>query len=361
MRNAMTPERKLRLRKLLGYTVLGIIVAALLLPLGYWGAAKVIPGLQAYAETTEAGAGVVNPRSNYWRAVREGQQGTSKVRGQERGILIQHGGENWRQIRNAWIATIGPWVLGLMLAAITVFYLWRGRIRIDKPLSGKTVPRWSTPERVLHWYTAILFIILAITGLSLLFGRAVLIPVIGPQAFAAYAQVAIYAHNYLGLFFAVGVLLMILSWVRYNIPSRVDLEWFKQGGGLTSDTHPPAGRMNGGEKVWFWIIATVGVAVIASGFVLDFPNFGQLRGTMQSAHIIHASLGIIWIAIALGHIYIGTLGTEGAIEGMTKGRVSSEWAKQHHELWYEEVKHLETDAAETVVESGSQSGSEQPG
>lgn len=192
---------------------------------------------------------------------------------------------------------------------------------------------------MLHWYTTILFILLAITGLSLLFGRAVLIPLLGLEGFAAYADVAIDLHNYLGSLFAVGVALMLILWGKHNIPNKVDWHWFKQGGGfLKNSRHPSAGRINGGEKAWFWTIATMGVAVIVTGFILDFPNFGQIRGTMQIAHIFHAALAVVWISFAFGHIYIGTIGTEGALEGMTKGEVSVEWARQHHDLWYQEIQ-----------------------
>jgi len=201
-----------------------------------------------------------------------------------------------------------------------------------------------------HWYTAILFIVLAITGLSLLFGRAVLIPIMGREAFGAYAQFAKDLHNYTGPLFSLGVLAIILFWFRDNLPEWRDLEWLKKGGGMGRNAeHVPAGRMNAGEKVWFWFILTFGVLVIASGYVLDFPNFGQDRGTMQAAHVVHTVLAMAWIALALGHIYIGTLGTEGALEGMATGKVSEEWAEQHHELWLrekrEQEREKETDAA----------------
>jgi len=342
-------DRKRRRRRMMGMTLIGMLAAAICLPLGFWLAAQVLPESLAY----ESAAG--NPRANYWRAVREGAAGYSAVPGQERGVLIENGGENWRQIRNGWVANFMPWVMALMLAAIAAFFLWRGRIRVAAEPSGRSVPRWSLAERVLHWYTASLFIVLAVTGLSLLFGRAVMIPLLGHQGFAAYAELAMYTHNYAGPFFSVGVLLMILIWARDNVPTRVDWEWFRQGGGMIGKGHPHAGRMNGGEKVWFWFIATAGVAVIASGFVLDFPNFGQLRSTMQAANIVHAVLAIAWIALAFGHIYIGTLGTEGAIRGMATGRVSSEWARQHHDLWYGQVRHLEEDEGAPPAPAAEQS------
>ncbi|ADE14749.1 formate dehydrogenase, gamma subunit [Nitrosococcus halophilus Nc 4] len=330
MQNSTRSPRE-RHKRILLWSFIIIIAGALTLPLtGY-----------VYVKVTSAQTKLdnkTNPRANYWRAVRDGVPGYSAVKGQERGILIENGGQNWRQIRNGPIAGLTPWVLGLVLLAIMAFYLYRGPVRLKETPSGVTVKRWSLWERTLHWYTATLFILLAITGLSLLFGRALLIPLLGLEGFSTYAGFAMVVHNYLGPLFAVGIFLEMMIWMKYNLPNRVDWEWFKKMGGLVGDEHPSAGRMNGGEKVWFWLIATVGVAVIVTGFILDFPNFGQTRSTMQSAHVTHVISAVIWLSAALGHIYIGSLGTEGALEGMVKGQVSAEWAKQHHDLWYEEVK-----------------------
>ena len=330
-------KSKSRHAKIILWSLVVILLGATLLPLtGY-----------IYVGVTTASAqasGDDNPRANYWRAVREGGEGYVSSSGPyTTNTLIQNGGQNWRQIRNGPVSNYTPWLLAAVIGAILLFHLFKGRIKVTEPRSGRTVERWSMGERILHWYTAILFIVLAITGLSLLFGRTVLIPLLGPQGFAAWAEVARFAHNYLGPFFAVGILIEIVWWIRFNIPNASDMTWFVQGGGLLSSkhSHPPAGRMNGGEKLWFWVICTFGVAVCVSGIVLDFPNLGQTRETMQIANIVHAVTAIIWTAVAIGHIWIGTLGTEGSLEGMTSGRVSEEWAKQHHRDWYKELKSSE--------------------
>jgi formate dehydrogenase subunit gamma len=196
-------------------------------------------------------------------------------------------------------------------------------------------------ERILHWYTAILFIILAITGLSLLFGRAVLIPVLGYSGFSAWASFSITLHNYLGPFFIVGAALMIIIWIKDNIPSSIDWEWFKQGMGglLAKGKHPPAERFNAGEKIFvFWIgLIALGITTSVTGlFLLDWIGSG-MRETMQLTNIIHAIASVLWTCIVIGHIYLG-LATQGALEGMWKGEVSEEWARQHHDLWYKEAK-----------------------
>ncbi len=322
--------------KAMGWSFLFIVLSAMILPT----ASYMVSGEQAFAQVTDD----QNQRANFWRAVREGAPGYSAVSGPEAGVFINNGGQNWRQLRNGIIANYGGWAIVLGLGAIALFFLIRGRIKIDEEASGVSVPRWKTWERVMHWYTAILFVLLAITGLSMLFGRAVLIPLLGAKGFAAWANLSINVHNYVGPFFAIGVFAMLLFWVKHNIFNSTDMAWFAKGGGIFSKAHPSAGKLNGGEKVWFWIVIFVGlIAVCGSGLVLigwmaQLGLVNETRATMQLAHQVHSIASIIWIVVFFGHAYIGTLGTEGALEGMTTGRVSVEWAKQHHDLWYEEVK-----------------------
>lgn len=325
-------------KRVMLWGLVSILLGSLLLPAtGYLYTG--LAGSPAVAAQTDTD----NPRANYWRAVRQGEDGYTSVpggKGEGRQVLIQNGGQIWREIRNGPVASIAPWVLGVVLLLIAVYYLIMGKKRIDGTPSGRTVERWSGGERLVHWYTAILFIILAITGLSLLFGRAVLIPLFGLQGFSAYANVAMVVHNFAGPLFLVGVILEVIAWIKYNTFKGYDWEWLKQFGGMMRrGSHPPAGRANAGEKLWFWFIATVGlIGVGISGLILDFPNFGQSRETMQLANVIHATLGILWIAIAFGHIYLGTIGVEGAFRGMATGRVSEEWMQQHHNIWYEEMQ-----------------------
>jgi formate dehydrogenase subunit gamma len=327
-----------RRRRAMAWSFVITLVAATLLPLSGYVVTALAPS-QAVAQESRDD---VNPRAEYWREVRKGSEGYTSASGPyTTSVMVQNGGENWRQVRNGPVASITPWMLAIVLGAIALFYLWRGTKRVDPRPSGVLVERWSLGERVMHWYVAILFIILAITGLSLLFGRAVLIPVLGYQGFSAWATLAMNLHNYLGPFFMIGVVVEIVVWIRYNVFNSYDWEWFKQGGGMfkKGGAHPPAGRANAGEKVWFWIIATIGlIGVCVTGLILDFPNFGQTRETMQLANVLHASLGVLWIAIAFGHIYLGTLGVEGAFQGMSTGMVSREWMQQHHDKWYEDMK-----------------------
>jgi formate dehydrogenase subunit gamma len=335
-------NKRYRTIRIFVWSIVLFVSATMLLPLtGYLYVGIV------NAEVASADQEDTNPRSNFWRAVREGNAGYTTVRGQETNVLIQNGGESWRQWRNGPIITYGAIALGAVAGLLLIYMLLRGQVKLEGGNSGRTVERWSLFMRTLHWYTAILFIILAVTGLSLLFGRAVLIPAMGPEGFAAWAQTAKTIHDYLGPPFAAGVVLMLLLMLPYNLPERTDLKWLAKGGGLLGKgEHPHAGRINAGEKIFtYGSMLILGVVVCVSGLILDFPNYGQLRETMQLANVLHAAASVLWIAIMFGHIYLGLWGVEGTLKAMTRGRVDENWAKQHHDLWYEKVKGTATKEA----------------
>jgi len=277
-----------------------------------------------------------NPRADWWREVREGVSGYSAVRGLESGELIQASGEFWRQLRNGPIAWTGGLLLGGVLAALSLFYLSKGPVRLEQPETGIRVPRWSRAERLLHWSTALLFLTLALTGLSILYGRTLLIPWMGHEFFSSWLIWSKYFHNVSGPLFLVCLLVMTLTWFRDNWWRKIDLEWFKAFGGMLGGAHPPAGRMNAGEKAWFWLLVCFGAVVSVSGVVLLLPVLGLGREWLQFSHLFHVGAAIVLMAGALGHIYIGSIGTEGALEGMLQGSVDLSWAKQHHALWLQE-------------------------
>ena len=295
-------------------------------------------GLMQTAQAQESDSEeAVNPRAEYWRAVRGGVEGYSAVSGQETGVLIQNGGQNWRAVRNGPISFYGGSFIVFVLLVLAAKHIVKGKDKLESR-TGRTVTRWSAFERIMHWYVAISFIILSITGLSLIFGRALLIPLMGKEGFAAWAQLAKPIHDYLALPFAAGLFLLLLMWIGKNGLKSYDFEWLKSAGGAIGDGHPPAGFFNAGEKVFYWIVFLGGIALTVSGFFLLFPNLETVRESMQFWHIIHAASGLFLIAVALGHMYLGSIGTEGVLEGMVSGEVDEGFAKQHHSLWYEEVK-----------------------
>jgi formate dehydrogenase subunit gamma len=225
-----------------------------------------------------------------------------------------------------------------MLAAMVIFYLTRGMVKLEGGRSGRNVVRFNAFERLVHWMTASCFIVLAITGLNITFGRPLLIPLIGLEAFADWSQWGKYAHNYLSFPFTIGVILIFLMWVGGNIPNKVDVEWIKRGGGIVGHDHPPAWRFNAGQKLIYWIVVIGGGAVAITGYLLMFPFYASGIEGMQVAQVVHSIVAVLFVAAMLGHIYIGTIGMEGAFEAMGTGTVDVNFAKTHHSLWLEQQK-----------------------
>jgi formate dehydrogenase subunit gamma len=291
------------------------------------------------ANAQQATSRDVNPRANFWRAVRDGDRGDTSSSGPyTTNVFIQNGGQNFRMLRNGPLVSYGAGLMALMLASIIVFFAVRGRVRIQGGRSGERVPRFTLTDRVLHWSVVVLFLLLAITGLILMYGRAVLIPVFGLSAFSAIASASKFAHNLFGPLFVVALVMMIVKFIAGNLPARGDLKWLLRGGGMLRGRHASAGRYNTGEKFWFWVVTVMGLAVAVTGLIMDFPVFGQTRGLMQISQLLHGAAALIFITGALGHIYIGTLGMEGALEAMTQGSVDGNWAREHHDKWYEKMK-----------------------
>ncbi len=277
--------------------------------------------------------------SQMWSAIRRGVPGHVSIPNEKAAVLIQSEGELWRSVRNGPLATYGAWIMLGIFGVLAAFYLFRGRIRIDGPKTGRTIERFGSLERAAHWLTAGSFIILALTGLNLLYGRHILMPLIGPEAFAALAQYGKFAHNYLGFAFMVGVVLIFLLWVRHNIPNKHDLRWFAVGGGLFSKgVHPPAKKFNAGQKIIFWTTVLGGAALGYTGVQLLFPFYFTTIADLQLYSVIHAGVSVVMIAIIIGHIYIGSVGMEGAFAAMGTGQVEEQWAREHHGLWVAEIK-----------------------
>lgn len=251
-------------------------------------------------------------------------------------VIEQPAGRDWRHFHDVTLRWIGAVAILGVLAVLVFFYLWRGMVRIGSGRSGRTIVRFDAFERFVHWMTAVCFVILALSGLNITFGRPLLLPLMSPEAFTAWSQWAKYAHNYLSFPFTIGVVLIFLMWLGGNIPNKVDIEWFKRGGGMVGDDQPPAERFNGGQKAIYWIVVLGGAAMAISGYVLMFPFYGTGIHNMQSAQIVHGVIAMLFVAAMLGHIYIGTIGMEGAFEAMGSGTVDVNWAREHHSLWLEE-------------------------
>ena len=263
-------------------------------------------------------------------------QGRVSIPDQRSSVLMQPAGREWREFRNVALRWIGGVAMLGMLAVLVIFYLARGMVRLESGRSGRTIVRFNTYERVVHWMTATCFVILAISGLNITFGRPLLLPLIGFDTFSEWSQWAKFAHNYLSFPFTIGVVLIFLMWIGGNIPNKLDLEWIKRGGGLIGHDHPPARRFNAGQKGIYWIVVIGGGLVAATGYQLMFPFYGSGIEGMQIAQIVHSVVAVLFIAAMLAHIYIGTIGMEGAFEAMGSGEVDVNWAREHHSLWLDQ-------------------------
>lgn len=275
--------------------------------------------------------------TDLWRGVREGQGGRVVMPSREAGVLIQSEGEDWRVRRNEFVVRYGAQILLGILALLAVYFLVRGRIRITGGRSGRVIPRFALGQRIAHWMVAALFVLLGVSGLVLLLGKSVLMPVIGKEAFALIASASLQGHNLFGPIFIPAILALFVMFVRGNGYGLVDLKWLLKGGGLLGG-HASSHKYNFGEKTWFWLSVLLGIVLSASGVVLLFPDALADRQLAQLANLAHAVAAIVFIGVGIGHAYLGTIGMEGALEGMTRGTVDENWAKDHHDLWYEDHK-----------------------
>ena len=248
-------------------------------------------------------------------------------------VLMQPAGRQWDHFHEITLRWLGAIVILGMIVALGAAYLIMGRLRISKGRSGHKVLRFNAFERFSHWLTAVSFVVLGLTGLNITFGKLMLLPMIGPEAFSSLSQAAKYVHNFVSAAFVIGLVLIVALWIKDNIPRKVDVDWVKQGGGFIKSKHAPSGRFNAGEKLVFWFALGAGVAVIISGYLLIFPFYVADIEGMQIAQIVHAVIAVLFVAVIIAHIYIGTLGMEGAFEAMANGDVDLNWAKEHHDLW----------------------------
>ena len=310
-----------------------------------------------YATQTNAERSKVQPGNNapMWRQVGAGVTGYSSLpvsQAPEAGNLIQpfvqypgsrltNGGQAWREVRNNWIIPYGGALLSISALALVLMFFSKGPMGHDHPESGLKIERFTPFERAVHWSNAFAFCALAVSGLTMAFGKFLVLPVIGPTLFGWLTFALKNLHNFTGPLFAVSLLIVVLTFVKDNIAGMADFVWLSTAGGLLGDKQVPSHRFNAAEKGLFWWAVTIpGLIVVGSGLVLDklIPGLGTLRSEMQMALIVHSVLAIWMISLLIGHIYMGTVGVRGAFKAMKTGYVTEGWAKEHHELWLADIK-----------------------
>ena len=253
------------------------------------------------------------------------------------GNLIQPAGKEFRAFHEETLPLVGKIAILGTLAALVLFYMFRGRIRIEAGLSGRRILRFGNFDRFIHWTTATSFLALGLSGLNLVFGKSLLLPILGPDVFSSITQAGKFVHNYVSFAFALGITLMFLAWLKDNFPGIIDVRWALQGGGIIGSKHPPADRFNGGQKLIFWTTMLGGIALSVSGYIMMFRPNDILISGFQLATVVHGLTGLIMFAVIIAHIYIGTVGMEGAFDAMGRGDVDLNWAKEHHGVWVDKV------------------------
>ncbi|MFZ6772633.1 formate dehydrogenase subunit gamma [Undibacterium sp. SXout7W] len=335
--------------------------------------AAILPGVESVdilkqnqAERSQTQPGNMAP---VFRSVADGTKHYSSLPALEAGVLIQGktqfpgqnrattAGEAWRQYRNGPLTMIGGTLLLVALAAVAAMYFFRGQIKLDGPRTGRLIERFTPTERTLHWSMAISFVTLAVSGGIILFGKHILLPFFGLTLFGWLAFLCKNIHNFVGPVFTVSIILFFIQFVRDNLPDASDIKWLSKMGGLMNGEHVSSHRFNAGEKIVFWgVVVSLGLVISASGFVLDMliPGFEYSRAYMQIASVVHVIAAVLAASAVIGHIYLGTVGMEGAYESMRTGYVDDVWAKEHHDLWYADIEQGNIPR----VRSGQQSASE---
>ena len=298
--------------------------------------------------------------STNWGRVRLGSKGNVSIPNKDAGILVQSAGQSWRQFKVDDLVTFGAWLILGIIIILGLFYGNRGTIKISAGRSGRKIKRFNTLERFTHWLTAVPFCVLALTGLNLIYGKDLVLPIVGPEVFSAITSAGKTLHNFMGFAFILGIILMVILWVRHNLWDKYDRGWIINAGGMFHDeVHPPAKKFNFGQKLIFWAVVLSGASLSYSGISLMFPfEFSPFAGTFSFLNIFgfdlptnlepiqemqltlawHGILSVLMIALIIAHIYIGTLGMEGAIDAMWEGEVDENWAREHHSAWVAELK-----------------------
>ncbi|MFK5980450.1 MAG: formate dehydrogenase subunit gamma [Rhizobiaceae bacterium] len=295
-----------------------------------------------------------------WRKVRGGIDAASSSRGTMTGQLMQVEGNDWRLTRTGPLPMYSAWALLGTIMVLSLFFALRGRIKVSHGFSGRLIQRFSSIERMGHWLLASSFILLALTGLNLMFGREVLIPLLGKDAFSTITVAGKFIHNYVAFAFMVGLVMILIMWIKNNIPNKHDVMWFLKGGGIIGNGHPAAEKFNGGQKILFWLVILCGISISVSGWALMNPfTMAMFGGTFEAVNSIlgtsfdtnlstmqeqqyqsiwHSMMAVFMMVVIIAHIYIGTIGMQGAVSAMTSGDVDINWAREHHSLWVDEVE-----------------------
>jgi formate dehydrogenase subunit gamma len=219
---------------------------------------------------------------------------------------------------------VGGGIIALALLGLFGYYAWRGPIGLHGKPTGRLIQRFSDLDRAVHWTIAISFVLLALSGLIITFGKYVLLPVFGYTLFSWLAILAKNLHNFVAPVFFVSLPVFIVLFIRDNLPKMYDFQWIKVFGGMLSKSGARCrrGASTPARKALFWgpgVLFQRRAVPVGGGAAL--PEFRA--GTRHDAERQRGARGLrpARDRMACFHIYLGTIGMKGAYDAMRTGYV----------------------------------------
>jgi formate dehydrogenase subunit gamma len=302
-----------------------------------------VPVYAADEQSSQQQAKSMTSDADLWRAIKAGESGYSTYKGVDADILINVAGNEGKILRNTYLKPLlGLAFVGVFIAFL-IFYFVNGPSTLSKGFSGKMVFRWSKADLWLHWIMAVSCLIMMLTGLVIMLGRHFLAPYVGDDIWAGIIAFSKFSHDWSSPIFMVSWLACVIKWMPLQTVKLYDLKWFLVVGGYINfgpfkGKHPDSGFANAGEKMWFWSLAIFGLCISVTGIMLVFPTLDLPRIWSMLALLIHGVSAVIIVAFTIVHIWMATVLSEGGMECMVSGYCDENWASQHHNLWYDEIK-----------------------
>lgn len=195
------------------------------------------------------------------------------------------------------------------------------------------VQRYATNERWNHWFTAVVFVLLAASGLAF-FHPAFwsLTAVLGG------GELSRFLHPVLGVVMFLSFFIFAIQKMGDNMMKSYDWQWMGRiNDVLANRDHdmPEIGKYNAAQKLMYWVTLFSMFVLLASGLIIWRQFFSHMFAidTIRMAALVHAVSGVVLIITIIVHVY-AAIWVKGTISAMTKGTVSRAWAKHHHPLWY---------------------------
>jgi len=208
--------------------------------------------------------------------------------------------------------------------------------RIDDVVVGDEIVRERLSARLVHWAVALTFFVCLFTGLP------IWTPYLGFLAnLFGGLHVCRVLHPWSGVAFAAASALMFVQWVSQMKLTRADRDFLTPAGFLRyleyRNDDSEVGKYNGGQKLLFWAAAAGTVALLVSGVVTWLPQPVSGQAVREASYIVHDAAFSLFVAMIIGHIYLGTAAEPGTFRSMIHGTVTKSWARLHHPRWYREV------------------------